>query len=108
MNRKVKKQIWMTEREAENLRSKAAGAGRTEAAFIRELVDGYCPPTLPGSEFYEAMDIIRGMGDKINILLAKPGLTEEDVRLLEFEAKKWHIVENEFEKKYLRPERREV
>ena len=108
MNRKVKKQIWMTEREAENLRSKAAGAGRTEAAFIRELIAGYCPPSLPGSEFYEAMDLIRDMGDKINILLAKPGLTEEDVKFLEFEARKWYLVENEFEKKYLIPERRKI
>lgn len=43
MKRTIKKQIWMSKKEAENLKKKAKNACVNEATYIRMLVDGFIP-----------------------------------------------------------------
>jgi len=51
--KRIKKQFWLTEEQAEDLRRKAGQAHVSEVMLIRMLLDGYHPPEAPGIEFFE-------------------------------------------------------
>ena len=46
MKRTIKKQIWMTKAEAQDLQKKAKKACMTEARLMRMLLEGYNPQRL--------------------------------------------------------------
>ena len=56
MKRMIKKQVWMTKAEAQDLQKKAKKACMTEARLIRMLLEGYNPPAAPDDRFYDAMN----------------------------------------------------
>ena len=56
MKRTIKKQIWMTKTEAQDLQKKAKKACMTEARLMRMLLEGYNPPEAPDERFYSAME----------------------------------------------------
>ncbi len=55
MNKRIKKQFWLSPKDAEELKRKAKLAGVTETAVIRLLIRGYEPREKPDGRFYEAM-----------------------------------------------------
>ena len=102
MNRIIKKNIWVNQREADDLQAKAQAACLTEAEFIRKLIDGYVPPPMPDERFFQAMDVVDRMADAVNAVAA--GM-DNSVDMIAFmtEARKWHQLRNLIEKEFLRP-----
>ena len=107
MVKDIKKQVWMSKEEAEQLKESAAAACMSEANFIRMLISGYAPRPAPDDRFFEAMELMKEMGDKIEQL----GVGVSDAELatrIEHEAEKWHIFQHAIEQRYLLPERSEI
>ena len=102
MNRIIKKNIWVNQREAEDLRAKAQAACLSEAEFIRKLIDGYVPPPVPGDRFFQAMDVVDRMADAVNQMALKMDNSVDMIALMT-EARKWHQLRNLVEKEFLRP-----
>ena len=102
MNRIIKKNIWVNQREADELRSKAQAACLTEAEFIRKLIKGYVPPQVPDDRFFQAMDIVDKMADAVNAAAVKMKGPADMVALMT-EARKWNQLRNLIEKEFLRP-----
>ena len=56
----------MTEKEFNNLKSKAEGACMSQSQLIRLLISGYQPPQAPDEAFYEEMDrLLKTSGELI-------------------------------------------
>ena len=54
MQRRIKKQFWLSPQDARELKRKAKLCGITETAVIRILLHGYEPKEKPDARFYEA------------------------------------------------------
>ena len=61
-------QIWLTFEEKEDLRAKASAACMDEGRFIRMLIKGYAPRPAPDEQFYKTMDLIKTMGDRLELM----------------------------------------
>ena len=55
MQRRIKKQFWLSPQDARELKRKAKLCGITETAVIRILLHGYEPKEKPDTRFYETM-----------------------------------------------------
>ena len=53
MQRRIKKQFWLSPQDARELKRKAKLCGITETAVIRILLHGYEPKEKPDARFYE-------------------------------------------------------
>ena len=104
MKRTVKKNIWMTEEEAEELKGKAEKACMNEAAYLRMLIAGYTPRNAPDDRFFHEMDKIDEMAEKADAILREADDPELKQVLLE-EVKNWYVFRNRIEIEFLRPER---
>ncbi len=102
MRRSIKKQIWMTKAEAQDLKKKAKKASMTEARLIRMLLEGYNPPEAPDERFYEMMDEMRKASDNLEMLFRITEDTEQ-AGIYHKVALDMLRIQNEFEKKYLLP-----
>ena len=56
MNKRIKKQFWLSPQEVAELKRKAEIAGISETAVIRLLIRSYEPREKPDGNFYEAID----------------------------------------------------
>lgn len=105
MNKRIKKQFWLSPKDAEELKRKAELAGISETAVIRLLIRGYEPREKPDSDFYEAMRKLSAIGNNINQLVVKAhALGFVDVPMLKTEALRWHQFQADIEATFLRPQ----
>ena len=104
--RSIKKQFYMNREEAQDLKKKAKGACMPEARLIRLLVAGYSPPPAPDEQFYEAMDLIRRLYERLE-QIADASTDPLTQKLLASETEKWKKFRLAIEKRNLLPERTE-
>ena len=106
MNKRIKKQFWLSPKDAEELKRKAELAGLTETAVVRLLIRGYEPREKPDGRFYEAMRNLSAIGNNINQLAIKANaLGFVDSQMLKNEALRWHKFQAAIEREFLRPEK---
>ena len=106
MKRTVKKQVWFSKAEAQDLQKKAKKTCLSEAALIRLLLRGYEPREQPDNRFYDSMRELSAIGNNINQLAAKANaLGFVDAPMLQKEAERWHKFQADVESKFLRPEK---
>ncbi|MCI6254222.1 plasmid mobilization protein [Eubacterium coprostanoligenes] len=104
MNKRIKKQFWLSPKDAEELKRKAELVGLTETAVVRLLIRGYEPREKPDGRFYDAMRNLSAIGNNINQLAAKAHtLGFIDVPMLKNEANRWHRFQADIEATFLRP-----
>ena len=107
--RTIEKHILMTRAEAQDLQKKAKKACLSEAGLIRLLLKGYEPREKPDADFYEAMKELSAIGNNINQLAVKANaLGFVDAPQLKKEAERWHKVQADMERTYLRPDKSEL
>lgn len=96
MRKGIKKQFWLSEKDAADLKQKAQRCGVTEAAVIRQLLHGYEPREKPDERFYEAMREMYTIANNLNQLATKahklgfidtPMLRELSRRFAQFQLK---------------------
>lgn len=107
MKRTIKKQVWMTKAEAQDLQKKAKKACMTEARLIRMLLEGYHPPVAPDDRFYYAMDEMRKASERLEKASHAADTPEKEEQLMHAAYNLLHI-QNELEKKYLLPQESDV
>ena len=99
--------VYLTFDEKEDLHQKAQAACMDHNQFIRMLIMGYAPRPAPDDRFYQAMYLIREMGDRLERMETK--VSDPDViRRLEAEAEKWHMLQSAVERICLSPERMDL
>ena len=99
-------QVWLTNEEKSDLEQKATDACLDESSFIRMLIKGYAPRPAPDEQFYKTMELIKTMGDRLELMESR--ITDPQVQqLLQEEAKKWYAFQHAIEQHYLLPERME-
>lgn len=104
MNKRVKKQFWLSPQEVAELKRKAELAGISEAAVIRLLLRGYEPREKPDARFYDTMRELSAIGNNINQLAVKANaLGFIDAPMLKEEALRWHRFQADIESEFLRP-----
>lgn len=109
MNKRIKKQFWLSPKEAEELKRKAELAGLTETAVVRLLIRGYEPREKPDGRFYDAMRNLSAIGNNINQLAAKANtLGFVDAPQLKKEAERWHKFQADVERTFLRPDKSDM
>ena len=99
-------QVWLTDEEKMDLEKKVSDACLDESTFVRMLIKGYTPRPAPDEQFYNTMELIRTMGDRLELMgsrIADPQVQ----KLLREEANKWYVFQHAIEKRYLLPERSE-
>ena len=105
MNKRIKKQFWLSPNETKELKRKAELVGISETAVIRLLIRGFEPREKPDRDFYEAMRQLSNIGNNINQLAVKAhSLGFVDVPMLEKEALRWHQFQADIEATFLRPQ----
>ena len=109
MRKGIKKQFWLSEKDAAELKRKAKKCGLTETAVIRQLLRDYEPREKPDERFYEAMREMYAIGNSLNQLARKahslgfidaPRLREVLAAYQQFQAS--------IEAKFLRPVKKEI
>ena len=109
MQRRIKKQFWLSPQDARELKRKAKLCGITETAVIRILLHGYEPKEKPDAQFYEVMRELSAIGNNIHQLAAKANaLNFIDAPMLTKEAERWHKFQADVERQFLRPDRSEL
>ena len=104
MNKRIKKQFWLSPEDAAELKRKANLCGITETAAIRILIRRFIPREQPDAKFYETMRELSAIGNNINQLAVKANtLGFIDVPMLREEALRWHRLEADIESHFLRP-----
>ena len=89
-------QVWLTDEERMDLEKKVSDACLDESTFVRMLIKGYTPRPAPDEQFYKTMELIKTMGDRLELMES-----------LQEEANKWYAFQHAIEKRYLLPERSE-
>ena len=97
MNKRIKKQFWLSPQEVAELKRKAEIAGISETAVIRLLVRGYEPREKPDSNFYEAMRKLSAIGNNVNQVARKVNSTgqvsaEDFQKVARSLDEVWHLV----------------
>ena len=94
----------LSEKENEKLKRDAAKVRMTEAHFIRCLLSGYHPPAAPDDRFFDDMEQITDVSDKLanSIKLAR---TEEDWKAIREEVAGLKNLRFALMQKYLRGKR---
>lgn len=64
--RNIKKNVWLSREEAEQLRMKAIKVGVSEADVLRNLIMDYSPQEKPPTEFYDSIKELRAIGNNLN------------------------------------------
>ena len=104
MNKRIKRQFWLSPEENAELKQKASLAGISESAVVRLLIRGYEPREKPDERFYAAMQHLSAIGNNINQLAVKAySLGFIDAPMLKTEALRWHKFQADIEVKFLRP-----
>lgn len=104
MQKRIKKQYWLSPEDNTELKRKVKLAGISETAVIRILIRGYEPREKPDERFYNALRELNAIGNNINQLVAKANaLGFVDVPMLKNEALRWHRFQADIEATFLRP-----
>ena len=104
MNKRIKKQFWLSPHEVAELKRKAELTGISESAAIRLLLRGYEPREKPDARFYNTMRELSAIGNNINQLAVKANaLGFVDAPMLKEEALRWHRFQADIEAEFLRP-----
>ena len=104
MEKRIKKQFWLSSEENDERKQKASLAGISESAVVRLLIRGYEPREKTDERFYAAMRNLSAIGNNINQLAAKAhSLGFIDTPMLKEEALRWHKFQADIEAEFLRP-----
>ena len=104
MSKSIAKIFRLSEKENEKLKRDAAKARMTEAHFIRCLLSGYHPPSAPDDRFFDDMERITEVSDKLADTI-KYASSEDDRKVIKEEVAGLKNLRFALMQKYLRGSR---
>ena len=96
--------LYLDEKEMNTFRKKVRSTGLTCNSYIRMLLSGYGPVESPDDKFWDAMEEISELADKIDALAMKTDNPEDTIAIMK-EANRWRSIRNEIEMYFLRPKK---
>ena len=103
-NRNKRLSLYLDEKEMDNFKRKVNSTGLTCNSYIRMLLSGYGPVESPDDKFWDSMEEINELADKIDALALKAGNPEDAIAIMK-EANRWRAFRNEIEMSFLRPKK---
>lgn len=94
--------LYLNEKEMDTFMKKVKSTGLTCNSYIRMLISGYGPTESPDDKFWDVMEEISELADKIDALAMKADKPEDIITLMK-EASRWRTFRYEIEKAFLRP-----
>lgn len=70
-SRNVKIQVWLSKKEAEDLRKKAKHSRLSAAAYLRHLINDLVPQEAPPPDYYAMMQQLYRIGNNLNQIAQK-------------------------------------
>ena len=70
-NRNVHVQIWLSQRETDDLARSAKKCGLTQSAYLRHLITGFVPKELPPPGYHAMMRQLYGVANNLNQVARK-------------------------------------
>ena len=109
MNRRIKKQFWLTPEEDAEFRRKVDLTGLPQSSVIRMLISGYEPRERPDERFFQAMQTLYEMISTAQMLLERSRqLGVVDKETVEREINRWAYFICNIESEFLRPEKSKI
>lgn len=109
MNRRIKKQFWLTPEEDAEFRKKVAMSRLPQSTVIRMLISGYEPKERPDDRFYQVMNSLYEMTNTSKKLLERSyQLGAVDKETVEQEMNRWYEFILDIEYTFLRPEKSKI
>lgn len=96
--------LYLDEKEMDKFKKKVKSTGLTCNSYIRMLLSGYGPVESPDDKFWDAMNEISELADKIDALAMKADKPEDIIAIMK-EANRWRSFRNEIEMYFLRPKK---
>lgn len=106
MRKSKEKHIRLTEKEMDDLKTKAEAACLSESEYIRQLISGVAPVVID-DRFFAAMQIISEFAEKIEEVAMKADNSTDMIAIMS-EAKKWRAFRNAIEQAFVVPRRIDV
>lgn len=107
--KRIKKQFWLTESEAADLKEKSMKTGLSQTAIIRILLKGYEPKEKPDDRFYDAMREMYAIGNNLNQIARKANsLGFIETKMLKQAIEHLQSFLTHMETEYLRPTESEL
>lgn len=73
--RNIRIQVWVNQEEERKLQKHAKQSGLSREAYLRSLINGYVPKTLPSLDYYTMLRELHAIGNNLNQLAAKAHVT---------------------------------
>ncbi|TNJ65304.1 plasmid mobilization relaxosome protein MobC [Paenibacillus hemerocallicola] len=73
--RSLRIQVWVNQEEDRKLQKHAKQSGLSREAYLRALINGYVPKTLPSIDYYTMLRELHAIGNNLNQLAAKAHAT---------------------------------
>ena len=73
--RSIRAQVWLNQEENVRLQDNAQKAGLSRESYLRALINGYVPKSLPPPDYYAMMRELHAIGVNLNQLSAKANAT---------------------------------
>lgn len=96
--------LYLNEKEMDAFKKKVKATGLTCNSYIRMLLSGYGPVESPDDKFWDVMEEISVLADKIDELAMKADTPENIIAIMK-EAKEWRLFRNDIDMFFLRPKK---
>ncbi|MCD1261349.1 plasmid mobilization relaxosome protein MobC [Paenibacillus athensensis] len=73
--RPIRIQVWVNADENARLQASSKKSGLSQEGYIRSLINGYLPKTMPPPDYYAMMRQLYAIGNNLNQLAAKAHAT---------------------------------
>lgn len=73
--RSIRIQVWVNQEEVRRLQRQAQQSGLSREAYLRSLINGYVPKTLPPLDYYTMLRELHAIGNNLNQLAVKAHTT---------------------------------
>ena len=105
--RSIRIQVWLNQEENLRLQNNAKKAGLSRESYLRTLINGYVPKTLPPPEYHLMIKELHAIGNNLNQLAAKANATGNiDKTVFQYEANRLRKAVLDIQAAVTLPERR--
>ncbi len=106
-NRNVPFLIRLTQNEIEQLNKHVEMSGLSREGYVRFLISGYIPRSLPPLDYHTLIRELHAIGNNLNQLAAKANAVGHiDTTVFQYEAKRLRRAVQEIQEAFIAPERR--
>lgn len=105
--RSIRTQVWLNQEENLRLQNNAKKTGLSRENYLRTLINGYVPRTLPPPDYHLMIKELHAIGNNLNQLAAKANATGNiDKTVFQYEANRLRKAVLDIQAAVTLPERR--